>query len=63
MKLSFLSPAYRDYPDAEAFCEVLSQYLPDWSSDMVDYAWDAEIPPREQWEQEAADLAKHLNSL
>ena len=61
--LSYLSPYYRDHPDAVAFCEVLDKYLPEGAADMRDYAWSAPIPPRDQWEREAMDLAQHLENL
>lgn len=63
MTLTFLAPAYRDHPDAAAFCAVLARHLPPWAADLRDYAWDAPLPPRERWEEEAAALARHFASL
>jgi hypothetical protein len=61
--LNYLSPHYRNHPDAEAFCEVLVLHLPEWAEELDDYAWDTAIPPREQWEREAEELARHLETL
>jgi hypothetical protein len=61
--LTYLAPAYRDHPDAAAFCEALARHLPGWAADLRDYAWDAPVPPRDEWEREAEGLARHLESL
>jgi hypothetical protein len=51
--IDLLAPSIRGEPNATEFAQFLAERLPDWATELRDYAWDAE----------AADLAKHLESL
>lgn len=62
--MPYISPAYAAEPGASEWEAYLAEYC-DWHEDEFQpgYAWDAPIPPREAWEEEARALNRHLATL
>lgn len=62
--INYIAPAYRSEPEAQAFADLLAKNI-GWSVEDFggDYAWNAPIPPRADWEREITQLAGHLGSL
>lgn len=58
-----LDPAYHDHPDAREFAQLLADTLPPMAADLDCSAWETDIPPRDQWEREVENLARHLETL
>jgi hypothetical protein len=63
--LCYLHPRHRSHPEAQAFAEAIDDAMPDdvTPDTFPDYAWDDDIPPREDWDQQIADLLAHVRSL
>lgn len=61
--IDLIKPAYRTDPAADEFAAYLLANLPNlpagWQSAGW-YVWEAPIPPRAEWEREAADLDAHF---
>lgn len=60
--IELLPPHMRNHPDAAEFAERLSEELgelADVFEDVKGYAWEAEIPPRAEWDRHAKELAAH----
>jgi hypothetical protein len=62
--INYLAPHLREHPDARAFCEALDAEMPDgWGPSDFNYAWEADIPPRGEWERHAAEFAASVREL
>jgi hypothetical protein len=62
--ITYLAPHYRSAPLAAEFAACLAEHLSWMPNDFGSgYAWETEVPPREDWEREAVALEAHLASL
>lgn len=69
--IELFPPHLRNHPDAREFGEYLEEFVeippPTLSASLCDlfdassgYAWEADIPPRGEWERHAAEFTAHL---
>ena len=63
-RTDYIAPAFRNDPNAKEFNEFLATYC-DWAAADFGsgYAWETEIPPKEEWIKAVVELNKHLETL
>lgn len=63
-KLLYLSPKFRTQPGAADFNEFLDDNLL-WHADDFggNYAWNTDIPPRDQWQKTVDEFNEHLREI
>ena len=66
MNIDYLHPRLRNHPDALDFADEIDLAVPDSvcpDSFGSGYAWEADIPPRSEWEREIKEFGAHVCKL